>query len=183
MNPLHVIRRLFLAIILTVLITLLSACGGSVSSDRTTTSSVAKSIDTYSDLPRFGDLPTDAVLRPGPLSTEEIAEVLSLRRKAGAFMVKCMNENGWNTTLEEDFPDYLSDFVYSPEAPLWPSDRLIMSNDPEHVLGLTGGITDDSTIEDAKKHLDLLNQMRPDLFQLSKSSTSFSSPIPSPKKN
>lgn len=131
-----------------VLALVLSACSGG--------STTAKRNDPYADLPRYGELPTDAILYPSDYTPEELEKMNSTLRSQGESLVACLRQSGWPVTLEGDFPEYLKQVENFSMKPKWPSDDLAISEDLNIPVPITGSLSNDSTIDDARNLIQSL---------------------------
>lgn len=144
-------------IILAVLV-LFASCGGSGSHDRITTNPTGAPVDEFADLPKFGELPTDVVLHPSPLSADELEERKVAFRKSGDDFVACLQKRGWDVSLERNYPSYINfdPSAINLQAFPWPGKILADLRNPSVPAGNTGDITEDSTIDDAKSKIDYI---------------------------
>lgn len=157
--------RKILALPLFLLIASLGACGGSDSTDRATTGDAKITIDDFADLPKFGELPTDAVLHPPPLSIDQLEQLKLERTNFFESQASCMRDRGWNVTREKQFPDFL-DFDLSLAnfgTETWPEDVLDDLLNPDVPAKITGSITKQSSKTDAQAKIDEVNNRNPSL--------------------
>jgi len=140
---------------------LLSSCGGPDSNGRATTSSFTTVSDTFADFPKFGELPTDIVLHPPPLTSAEIDRLRAIRRKSGEDLVTCLKEKGWDVSLERNFPTFVDFLIPDQSAGPWPAESLSRLRDPNSKASVTGELNNNSTRDDAKTVLEKVSAEYP----------------------